>query len=123
VSQALALSCARVRLFSATREGFDLGPDFKPGRQAARDTRGGFFMPVRVVREAGFAFPRAAEASMWTSWMARTLASHDEADYAARRARRPALGDWDVTVLRGSPEQAPPPVQLPPADEVVEMCF
>jgi hypothetical protein len=111
-----------VRLFAATRGGFDLEPDFKPGRQAARDTRGGFFMPARVVRETGFAFPRWAEGSMWTSWMARILASHDEADYAVLRARRPALGDWGVTVLRGSREQALP-AQLPAAEEVVEMRF
>ena len=52
-------------------------------------------MSVRVVREAGFAFPRAAEGSMWTSWMAQILASHDEADYAARRARLPALGETE----------------------------
>ena len=80
-------------------------------------------MTVRVACEAGFAFPRAAEDSMWTSWMARILASHDEADYAARRTRRPALGDWDVTVLRGSPEQAQLRPERAPADEVVEMCF
>jgi hypothetical protein len=112
-----------VRLFAATRKGFDLGPDLKPGRQAARDTRGGFFMSVRVVREAGCAFPRAAEGSMWASWMARILASHDKADYAARHARRSALGEWHDTVLRGSPEQAPPPAEVLPADEVVEICF
>ena len=30
---------------------------------------------------------------MWTSWLERTLAAHDAAEYAARRALRPALGD------------------------------
>jgi hypothetical protein len=55
--------------------------------------------------------------------MARILASHDKADYAARHARRSALGEWDDTVLRGSPEQAPPRAEVLPADEVVEICF
>ena len=80
-------------------------------------------MSVRVACEAGFAFPRAAEGSMWTSWMARILASHDEADYAAaRHAQGPALGDWELTVVRGSREQALP-AQLPAAEEAVEMRF
>jgi hypothetical protein len=56
--------------------------------------------------------------------MARILASHDEADYAAaRHAQGPALGDWEVTVLRVAPGQAEPPAQRAPADEAVEMCF
>ena len=42
---------------------------------------------------------------MWTSWMARTLASHDEADHASRRARRPALDDGEDTIV-------PPPSPL-----------
>src|SRR5258708_40301646 len=73
------------------------------------------FHAARVAREAGFAFPRAAEGSMWTNWMARILASHDEADYAAaRHAQGPALGAWEVTVLRVAPGQAEPPAQRAP---------
>ena len=56
MSQALALSRARVRLFAA-RGGFDLEPDFKPGRQAARDTRGGFFMPSALITRPVPLFP------------------------------------------------------------------
>jgi hypothetical protein len=52
-------------------------------------------MPVRVVREAGFAFPARRRGAMWTSWMARILASHDEADYAARHALPPGLGEME----------------------------
>src|SRR5438552_15236230 len=57
------------------------------------------FHAVRADREAGPAFPRAAEGSMWTNWMARTLASHDEADYVIRRARRPALDEVEEAIV------------------------
>ena len=60
---------------------------------------------------------------MWTSWMARTLASHDEADYTSRRARRPALGEEEGAIVRGAPGQSPPLARQPLADVVVEMCF
>jgi hypothetical protein len=58
---------------------------------------------------------------MWTSWMARVLASHDEADYAARRARRPAVGEWSVTVLDDPPAQAQPRAEQ--VADKVETCI
>lgn len=45
---------------------------------------------------------------MWTSWLERTLGAHDDADYAARRASRPVLGEMEAALpCEARSDQAP----------------
>src|SRR5882757_1316406 len=50
-----------------------------------------FLLPPRHIAKRAASSPRVSEASMWTSWLERTLGAHDAAEYAERRARRPEV--------------------------------